>query len=468
MPELFMRMMKEEWRMHSTIFGHVSFALFPFMIFGISFMGSFLLPHLRQALPVGDMALATHVMFLVLGAMVGGFGLMGNEMMNRRFGQASLLAYSARSLPLSGKFIFANFVVKDTVYYFFLWVLPFGAGYIAAAPFTGAPFSSALLLLFTLALAFMAGLCTVFLLSSVYVRSRAVCGVMVIAGGFLLLASFLSTGPTLALLFPPYMLYSGFSWGMLLLSCAILAAMFALSILLFSPDETGTTRVHGDLYRPLVKRGTFLQQSPLVAKDLIDLYRSGIGIGQALFSFAIPLVVIWFFLSLAGSFLPPHGLILLFAMISGVIGSTMYTWVTEFDSFGPYACLPVSVSTLIQSKITTCALLQVLPASFIAITAVLSGNSADLIPAVALCVSFSFYASGVMAYLCGLSPSVLVYDVKVLFTYLVFDGAVFAIFSAVSLAHPLYAISSVLLFFPGWLFVKAAMRRWDAVDPAGL
>ena len=82
-------------------------------------------------------------------------------------------------------------------------------------------------------------------------------------------------------------------------------------------------------------------------------------------------------------------------------------------------------------------------------------------------VAFSLYAAGVMAYLCGLSPSVLVYDVKVLFTYLVLDGVVFAIFSAVSFANPMYAISSVLLLIPGWLLVKAAMRRWDAVDPAG-
>ena len=78
-------------------------------------------------------------MYLMLGLMVGGFGMLGNEVMNRRFGQASLLAYSARSLPLSERYIFANFVVKDTVYYFFLWVFPFGFGYVLASPFTRCP-----------------------------------------------------------------------------------------------------------------------------------------------------------------------------------------------------------------------------------------------------------------------------------------------------------------------------------------
>ncbi len=170
--ELFTNMVKEEWRVHSTMFGSLSFALFPVMIFGIAFMGSFLIPLMRTTLPAGNLTLIVHANYLMLGIMVGGFGLLGNEVMNRRFGQASLLAYSARSLPLSEKFIFLNFVIKDTVYYFFLWVLPFGFGYILASPFTGVPLASALLLLLTLTLSFLFGLCGVFFLSAVYARSR--------------------------------------------------------------------------------------------------------------------------------------------------------------------------------------------------------------------------------------------------------------------------------------------------------
>ncbi|NMB78483.1 MAG: hypothetical protein GYA23_05245, partial [Methanomicrobiales archaeon] len=124
--ELFIAMVKEEWRMHSTMFGSLSFALFPVMIFGIAFMGAFLMPLVRSTLPAGNLSLIIHTNFLLLGFMVGAFGLLGNEVMNRRFGQASLLAYSARSLPLSEAHIFLVFVIKDVIYYFFLWVFPFG------------------------------------------------------------------------------------------------------------------------------------------------------------------------------------------------------------------------------------------------------------------------------------------------------------------------------------------------------
>ncbi|MFA6225852.1 MAG: hypothetical protein WC620_06665 [Methanoregula sp.] len=145
----------------------------------------------------------------------------------------------------------------------------------------------------------------------------------------------------------------------------------------------------------------------------------------------------------------------------------MYTWVTMFDSFGPYAGLPVAVSTLITSKLTTFSVLQVIPAIFIAAVAILSGEAAYLVPAVVLGVSVSFYAVGVMAWLCGLSPNVLVYDVKVLFVYLVLVGIDLSVFTSVAFANPYFALSAVVLAIPTWLLVGKVTVRWDAVDPGG-
>ncbi|MCX6684574.1 MAG: hypothetical protein NTZ37_07600 [Methanoregula sp.] len=465
--ELFTSMMKEEWRVHSTMFGSLSFALFPVMIFGIAFMGSFLIPLMQVTLPAGNLTLIVHANYLMLGIMVGGFGLLGNEVMNRRFGQASLLAYSARSLPLSEQFIFSNFVVKDTVYYFFLWVLPFGFGYIAASPFVGIPLARALLLLLTLTLSFLFGLCGVFFLSTVYARSRpALWSILLILGvGWGGLTTVTGTNPVL--FFPPLLLNSAFTWANLFISCVVLALLFGVAIVLFNPESVGSEKMYKDSFTPLMRRLSFLPNPPFNAKDTLDLYRSGSLIGQTIFSFLLPLGVIWFFLALLGPFFPPHGLLFIFAITTGVIASTMYTWVTMFDTFGPYACLPVAVSTLIGSKITTFAILQVLPAIFIAAVAILSGEVVYLVPAVVLGISVSFYAVSVMAWLCGLSPNVLVYDVKVLFVYLVLVGIVLTVFTSVAFADPYFALSSVILAIPTWLLVQKAKVRWDAADPAG-
>jgi hypothetical protein len=465
--ELFTSMVKEEWRVHSTMFGSLSFALFPVMIFGIAFMGSFLIPLMRTTLPAGNLTLMVHANYLMLGIMVGGFGLLGNEVMNRRFGQASLLAYSSRSLPLSEKFIFLNFVIKDTVYYFFLWVLPFGFWYILASPFTGVTLVHALLLLLTLTLSFLFGLCGVFFLSAVYARSRPVLLLLllVFAGGAGGLAAM--TGMNPVLFFPPLLLNSMFTWLNFLISCAVLALLFGAAILLFDPESVGSEKTYKDSFAPLLQRFSFMPNPPLAAKDILDLYRSGSLVGQTIFSFLLPLAVIWFFLSLLGPFFPPHGLLFIVAITTGIIASTMYTWVTMFDTFGPYACLPVAVSTLIGSKLTTFAVLQLIPAIFIAAVALLSGEAAYLAPAVVLAISVSFYAVSVMAWLSGLSPSVLVYDVRVLFVYLVLVGIVLTIFTSVSFSNPNFAFSAVVLAIPTWLLVRKAKVRWDAVDPEG-
>ena len=465
--ELFTNMVKEEWRIHSTMFGSLSFALFPVMIFAIAFMGSFLLPLMRTTLPAGNLTLIVHATYLMLGIMVGGFGLLGNEVMNRRFGQASLLAYSARSLPLSEKFIFLNFVIKDTVYYFFLWVLPFGFGYILASPFIGVPISDALLLLLTLTLSFLFGLCGVFFLSAVYARSRLVLWIVLLAAGMgVAVPAFIrSTNP--ALFFPPLLLSSAFTWVNFLISCAVIAILFGVAIILFNPESVGSEKIYRNSFAPLIRRFLFLPNPPLAAKDILDLYRSGSLIGQTIFSFLLPLAVIWFFLSLLGPFFPPHGLLFIIAITTGVIASTMYTWVTMFDTFGPYACLPVAVSTLIASKLTTFTILQIIPAVFIASVALLSGEADYLAPAVVLGISVSFYAVGVMTWLCGLSPNVLVYDVRVLFVYLLLVGIVITVCTAVAFAVPYFALSSVILIIPTWLLVQKAKVRWDAVDPGG-
>ena len=465
--ELFTSMVKEEWRVHSTMFGNLSFALFPVMIFGIAAMGSFLIPIIQGTLPAGNLTLIVHGTYLMLGIMVGGFGLLADEVMNRRFGQASLLAYSSRSLPLSEKFIFTNFVIKDTVYYFFLWVLPFGSGYILASPFIGVSLADALLLLLTLTLAFLFGLCGVFFVSSVYARSRPALFLVLLAFGAGMIGLGLMTGENPVLFFPPLLLNSAFIWANLLVSCAVLALLFGVAIVLFDPEPVGSEKTFRDSFVPLMRQFSFLPNPAFAAKDSLDLYRSGSLIGQTIFSFLLPLVVIWFFLSLLDPYFPPHGLLFMVAITTGVIASTMYTWVTMFDTFGPYACLPVAVSTLIASKLTMFAILQVIPAGFIAAGALLSGEAGYLFPAVVLGISVSFYAAGVMAWLCGLSPNVLVYDVKVLLVYLILVGIVLTVFTAIAFANPYYALSAVILAIPTWLMIQRAKIRWDAVDPGG-
>jgi hypothetical protein len=467
MVKLFTSMMKEEWRIHSTIFGSLSFALFPVMIFGIAFMGSFLLPLFGAVLPSGSLAIIIHALFLLLGIMVGGFGLIGMEAMNRRFGQASLIAYSARSLPISEKVIFATFVIKDTVYYFFLWVFPFGFGFALASPFIGVPLMIPVLLLFTLSLSFLTGLSAIFILSTVYARSKKALVALVTIMLITWAGVYLSAGINLALIFPPLLLFSGFSWGMLIAALALICIPSAVAVFLFSSEYTDVTKRYPGRIAWLSKKISFFPYPPLAAKDLLDLNRSGMLIGQTIFSFLIPLGLLWFLLSVLSRLLPPNGALMLFAILTGVIASTMYTWLTAFDTFSSYACLPISVPALLTSKMCSFTVLQLIPAALIVVVSIASGAGAYLVPALVLCLSVSAYALAVTVFLTGLSPNVLVYDAKVLVIYLVAMGIPTIALIALAFINPYYTVASVLLFLPAGVLVKTAFAKWGAQDQQG-
>ncbi len=454
-------MLKEEWRLHSTMFGGLSFALFPIMVGGIAFMGSFLLPYIRRSLPPGNLSLILHSNYLLLGFMVGAFGLLGNEAMNRRFGQASLIAYAARTLPISDRAIFTSFVLKDLLYYFMLWVFPFAFGFLLASPFIGVPPYIPMLLSMTLTISFLSGLSLIFFLSSLYSRTHI--GLLVIIGIliFVLAGYGLSTGDNPAKLFPPFILFEDFSLPLLIESLIGIGILSTIGILMFTPETFGASKQYRDQIVQLSRILSGFPTPALSAKDLIDLYRSGSAIGQTLFSFLIPLLVIWFFLSLTNDYLPERNVLFLYAMTTGIIASTMYTWLTAFDSFVTYACLPVSVKTVIISKIASFSVLQIIPVVFLAIICIVSGQAGYIIPVIVLALSTSYFTLAVTVWLAGLSPNILVYDIKVMARYFLLIGLVTAIFSSIAFADPWASLSSVILSVPAWFLIRLGFSKWE-------
>ena len=320
----------------------------------------------------------------------------------------------------------------------------------------------------TLTLSFLTGLSLIFFLSTVYSRSKralavlcaclAICGVVICLYG----------GINPALLFPPLQLFYAFSAGEFFIACVLILVPSAIAVLLFSSEYANTTKRFENSFAPLVRRLSFFPNPPLAAKDLLDLERSGSFAGQVIFSFLIPLGFLWFLLSILGQFfLPPGGMLLLFAILTGVIASTIYTWLTMSDTFGAYACLPVSVRILLSSKMTSFTVLQCIPAAFIIIVSIASGGFAYLIPALALALSVSFYCCAVTVWLTGLAPNVLVYDAKVLLAWLFCVGIVICLLIVLMFTNPYYALASVLLLpVAAWL-VKVSYIRWDGREQQG-
>ncbi|MCT8336002.1 hypothetical protein FKB36_00445 [Methanoculleus sp. Afa-1] len=461
-PDLFFAMMKEEWRMHSTVFGSLGFALFPAVIAIFAFFGALTLPIFADVFPYDMVALLIHALFLLMGVMVGSFGLMGREFMNRRFGQASLIAYASRSLPVSERRIFAAFLVKDTVYYILLYVLPFAAGLTAATPFVGLDPILGLLAFVSLALAFLLGLSAVCFLSTLYARSVAL---LVGAAAVLAVAALAAYGLgaiTVSSLLPPYAFFLSPAPEPLALSLLLILVPAAASVLLVTVDYADRTKRFGNRLDPLAERLRGLDGAHFIAKDALDLLRSEGGAGKVLFSFLLPLALVWICLQVLIRFIPGIDPLVVFAVLLGVISATIYNWLTEFDSFTSYTFLPVEISEVIDAKLKSYALLNLLPLGVLVLAAATSGSAGTFLPALAAFASVSAYTLAVTVYLTGLHPNVMLYHAWVFLRYLLAISPALLLLIFASIVDPAYAALSLLLVAPAAFLLARARTRWQA------
>jgi len=464
---IFTGMLKEEWRVHSTLFGSAGFAIFPLLLVLLSFAGAFFWPIFSDVLPSQTAVALIHGCYLLAGASVGAFGLFGREVMNRRFGQASLIAYSSRSLPVSEQSILLAFFLKDTVYYFFFWVLPFVGGLAFAAPWIGLPIPSVLRLLATLSLSFLTGLSIVFLLSTVYVHSPRLLLALFIAagGGVLIFARSVNMGVTGLL--PPLGFYEHPTLLLLLVTLLLIIVPCAISVRFMKVEYREETRRFPRTLDSIAGRLAWLPDPHLVAKDALDLSRSEGGAGKVVFSFLFPVMFIWIALFILLRFIPMLSQLMVFAILLGVVSSTIYNWVTEFDLFASYAFLPVETGTVIRGKLESYGLLNVVSIAILVAAGLGTGQVALLIPALLTFASISFYAVAVTVYVGGLSPSIMLYNAKVYVPYLGLITPVLLSLLFISLPDPWFALSSLCLIPPGYYILRKAFSRWSAVEQPG-
>jgi hypothetical protein len=459
--ELFTSMVREEWRMHTSLFGTSGFALFPFLLVFFAFAGALIWPLFTDVLPSHEAVLLIHYSIVLAGGSVGAFGLFGREVMNRRFGQASLIAYSSRSLPVSEKRILLNFVLKDAVYYLSFWVFPLVAGLALAAPWIDVSLARIPLLLISLSLSFLIGLSLVFLLSTIYVHSArllALATLGIVAGAGILYTT--DTGA--ADLLPSLQFFSLTSMTALFASMVLIVIPIALSVFFLKIDFQETTRRFTSVLDTLEAKLHWSPYAHFIAKDALDLSRSEGGVGKILFSFLLPVIFIWIALFVLGRFIPGISFLMVFAILLGVISSTIYNWVTEFDLFASYSFLPVRVSTVIRAKLHSYTLLNLVSAAILLGAGISAGATALLIPAFVTFISVSFYAVAVTVYLTGLAPTLMLYNARVYLPYLALIAPVLLILIFLSLPNPWYTLSAALCIPAGGFILHRGLVRWES------
>ena len=461
MLEILKSMIKEEWRMHSTMFGNFMFMLFPVLIAIFSFAGTLLFPFFKGIISTKQIAILLHYTFVLFGMSVGAFGLFGREIMNRRFGHASLIAYSSRTLPVSEKMIFLNFFVKDLIYYFILWILPIVAGFFLAFPALSISLSYSGLLLLTLSLSFLAGLSFVFLLSTVYAHSSKFFITILVFAAItaVFTAGYFNTG-YLELL-PPLLFFFTRSPEQLELSLVLAIIPAALSLIFLKIDYPETKRRFKNSLDGLCRTLKFTQYPQFTSKDFLDLKRSEGGLGKIIFSFLFPVGLVWAMLFVALKLMPSVNFLIIFSILLGAISSMVYNWLTEFDLFTSYAFLPVRVSDVIKSKITSYALINSISILILILTAIKIGPLDYFLPALFSFISVSAYTLSMTIYLTGLYPNVLLYNAKIFAEYLFLISPVLLSLIILSMFNPVYLVASLVLIPVSGHVLGRSYKKWN-------
>ena len=121
------RMIKEEWRMHSTLYRGKSFAFFPVLVFLFTFIFAYAT---TQYSTLGHEPIGTTLTALAafIGLAIGNLNYSGREAWKNVLGDTNYLIYSSRTLPISRKNILTQLIAKELIYYTTLFLAPVALG----------------------------------------------------------------------------------------------------------------------------------------------------------------------------------------------------------------------------------------------------------------------------------------------------------------------------------------------------
>ena len=191
--------------------------------------------------------------------------------------------------------------------------------------------------------------------------------------------------------------------------------------------------------------------------------RSEGGLGKIIFSFLLPAVLIWMLLSALEEVIPVLNSFALFSLILGLLSSSMYNWLTEYDIFASYTFFPLKVSDMIKSKLNGYFFLNLIPFVLLTLLALIKEPVA-LFPSLLLFISISFYMVSILVYLTGLSPSINLYNGKTFAIYALSVIPLLLINIILSMFSPYYMLADVLLVPLSLHLIEQSCRKWDRIE----
>ncbi|MDY6764772.1 MAG: hypothetical protein SV377_03660 [Halobacteria archaeon] len=450
-------MIREEWRLHSRLFGGWRFGVFPLIILGMSALIYASL--LYSGFTVKGIEVGLHYAMFFFGLNVGSVGFVSRDAFENLLGEANLLIFSSRTLPLSERRILSAFLVKDLLYYSVLYLVPIVVALVPVSLYLGASVSaySVPLLWFTSTGSFMLGVGLSFLASVLYLRSRLI-----------LLASAVAFGVVIAyfrfrlLVFTPLGFFREPSLLSLLRGFVPIVLISVIGIVAFRPSPRATTRTHTARFSNLNSTLPF-DRNGVVTKILLDINRSSGDVWKILFSVGILFAVFVFMvqeIDFVSAIISSPGIS--FAVLLSIASISVYNWINTFDNPETYFVLPLDTRDVFEAKFRVYLLISI-PVSYAYLALVgLFLGFVDVLIGFVILPLLSVYVFGVTAYITGLDPDELLLDSKLFAAFTV----VIAIGSFAYSEFPAYVTVFTLVYsavagLVGYVAYRRTPAKWD-------
>ncbi len=456
-------MIKEEWRMHSLLFGGRTFLLFPLVILLMTVPAYWAL--LASGFAPATLRTGLHYLTLFFGLNVGAIGFVSRDAIKNLLGEANLLIFSSRTLPVSRIRLVGTFLAKDLLYYSFLFLTPIVVAVVPAEVSAGHPVNIPALLWVTTAGTFMAGVALSFLFASLYNRGRAY--LLTGLAGFGGLLWYFNLG---ILEFTPVAFHAEPTIDTFLFGFVPSALVMGLGLLVFTPGIESSRQTYGNTFPWLREKLRWIDRHGLVTKFVLDIQRSSGGFTKLLFSVGIILAV---FIVMVDQLFFARGFLqagaLSFALILSIASISVYNWINRFDTPGRYSSLPVDTGDVFIAKYITFFLLAVPINVLYLLGASRVYGTTGLITGLVVIVPLMLYVLGVTAYLTGLDPNQMLMNGTY---FLIYTGAMGVVFVPLFIWTLVYgAVPDVVTAgmtglalvagLGGYLLARRAPSRWD-------
>ena len=480
---LFWTMLREEWRMHASLFGSRRFAAFPVLVTILTAGGVAFLSY--AGIELATVVLGVHALAFLFGLQTGTVGFLGRDAMRNLLGDITLLVFTSRTLPVSRRRVLTLFMLKDLLYYAFLFLLPLTLAFVPAA-FSIGPVATGVIpaetlaptalpaLWLSLTATFAYGIAVTLVLVGLSTRGRIGKATMVAAAAAL---GFAVVAGVDVLSVTPYALYADPALVTAVVALVPVPILAALGVAIYDPDDANPARTASNAFVDWNGRLPG-DEDGLVTRSLVDVHRSSGGVFKLVFSTAILFAVAAFLVELVTPIVgttPSTGVT--FGALLGLSAFTTYNWLTQFDDPEEYLKLPLGMEAVFAAKLWAFLLLSVpVGLVFLALAvAWLGARPLEVLVGAIVLVGVQLYLFGLVTYLTGFSPN-----------EFLFDTVLFAVFAA-GVSIPLVPVlivglvvvpvpstllaglagGAILAALVGLLLFKKAVPKWTQAHRQG-